>query len=129
MDLIESMDSSTIRVDKDSKTGSVMDTIRILLKCNSGAANTYLSRLFATAPELTTRCGRLKINGKGNLTPVADAKTLIEIVWLLPGNKAHAFRHQSSEKVQRERPRSRDVHLQRSCENGHRRGRKGRPSW
>ncbi len=52
-----------------------------------------------TSPELSTRCGRLKINGKGNETPVADAKTLIEIVWLLPGKKAHAFRRQSSEKV------------------------------
>jgi len=31
MDLIESMDGATIRVDKDTKKGSVMDTIRMVL--------------------------------------------------------------------------------------------------
>ena len=99
MDVIESMDNSTIRVDKDTMKGSALDTIRMVLGSTSKAANTYLNRLFVTSPELSTRCGRLKINGKGNETPVADAKTLIEIVWLLPGKKAHAFRRQSSEKV------------------------------
>lgn len=91
MDLTESMDSSTIRVDKNSHKGSVMDTIRMVLKCNSGAANTYLSRLLSISPELTTHCGRLKINGKGNETPVADAKTLIQIVWLLLAKKYMRF--------------------------------------
>ncbi|CAN0532144.1 unnamed protein product, partial [Ectocarpus sp. 8 AP-2014] len=103
MDVIESMEASTIRVDHTTKMGSVMDTIRFVLGCSSGAANTYLSRLIQADHELTTRLttriGRLKINGKGNETPVADAKTLIEIVWLLPGKKAHTFRRQSSEKV------------------------------
>ena len=99
MEVIESMEASTIRVDNNAKTGSVIDTIRMVLGCNSGAANTYLSRLFKTFETLTTRCGRLKINGKGNETPVADAKTLIEIIWLLPGKKAREFRHKSSEKV------------------------------
>lgn len=99
MDLIESIESSTIRVDKNTKKGSVMDTIRMVLKCSSGTANTYLSRLFIDSPELTTRSGQIRINGKGKFTPVADAKTLIEIVWLLPGKKAREFRRQSSEKV------------------------------
>lgn len=94
MDLIESMDSSTIRVDKDTKAGSVMDTIRMILRCDSSKANTALSRLFVNSQELGSgvaspsgvgsRCTYLKINGKGKITPVADAKTLIEIVWLLP---------------------------------------------
>lgn len=99
MDVIQSMEASTIRVDKTTKMGSAMDTIRMVLGCNSGAANTYLTRLFETTPGLTTRVGQLRINDKGRETPVADAKTLIEIIWLLPGKKAREFRHKSSEKV------------------------------
>lgn len=76
-----------------------MDTIRMVLKCSSGTASTYLSGLFSTSPELNNQVCHIRINGTGKITPVADAKTLIEIVWLLPGKKAHAFRHQSSEKV------------------------------
>ena len=99
MDLIESMNSSTIRVDKDTKKGSVIDVIRMVLGCDSSNANTSLGRLVLAHQDLGSRCTRLKANGKGHPTPVADAKTLIEIVWLLPGKKAHAFRRQSSEKV------------------------------
>ena len=99
MDVIQSMEASTIRVDKDTQTGSAMDTIRMVLKCSSGTASTYLSGLFSTSPELNNHVCHIRINGKGKITPVADAKTLIEIVWLLPGKKAHEFRRQSSEKV------------------------------
>ncbi|CAN0508607.1 unnamed protein product, partial [Ectocarpus sp. 8 AP-2014] len=93
------MDGATIRVDKDTKKGSVMDTIRLVLKCSSGTASTYLNGLFSTSLELTNHVCHIRMNGKGKITPVADAKTLIEIVWLLPGKKAHSFRRQSSEKV------------------------------
>ena len=99
MDLIESMDSSSIRVDKSSKTGSVKDVIRMVLGCSSSAAATTLSRLFVASEAMVTRCDNIRIQGKGKPTPCADAKTLMEIVWLLPGKKAHAFRRQSSEKV------------------------------
>ena len=99
MNVIESMDSSTIRADKTTQNGSVMDTIRMVLACNSSAATTTLSRLLVTSPELQNNITRLKINNRGNETPVADAKTLIEIIWLLPGKKAREFRHKSSEKV------------------------------
>ena len=37
------------------------------------------------------KCDRLKINNKGNETPVADADTLVEIAWLLPGKKSSIF--------------------------------------
>ena len=101
MDLIENMDSSTIRVDKDTKKGSVMDTIRMVLRCNSSTATTTLNRLRLASDDLVARCDQLRVNGKGKFTPVADAKTLIEIVWLLPGKKAREFRSQSSEKIVR----------------------------
>ena len=62
-------------------------------------ANTALSRLFNSNASRCTQLTQLRINGKGKITPVADAKTLIEIIWLLPGKKAREFRHKSSEKV------------------------------
>lgn len=99
MDIIENMEASTIRVDKNTKQGSAMDTIRMVLKCSSGTASTYLSGLFSTSPELNNHVCHIRINGKGKITPVADAKTLIEIIWLLPGKKAREFRRNSAEKV------------------------------
>ena len=99
MDLIESMEASTIRVDHTTKMGSAIDTVRMVLGNNSSAANTTLSRILLAHEDVGTRCTHAQINNKGKETPVADAKTLIEIIWLLPGKKAREFRHKSSEKV------------------------------
>lgn len=90
MNVIESMEV-TIRVDKTSNLGSVIDTIRMVLECSSSAANATLGRLFLTSPELENKCRRLKINDRGNETYVANAKTLVEVVWLLPGKTAQRF--------------------------------------
>ena len=91
MDVIQSMKDSTIRADKKTQKGSAIDTIRMVLGCDSSNANTSLGRLVLAHPELGARCTRLKVNNKGHPTPVADAKTLIEIVWLLPGKKESIF--------------------------------------
>lgn len=60
MDLIESMDSSIIRVDNNAKKGSALDVVRLILECKSGVANIYLTRLLLTSPELATNCSRSK---------------------------------------------------------------------
>ena len=99
MNVIESMEASTIRVDNTTKKGSAIDTVRMVLECDSSKANTALSRLNNSDASRRTQLTQLRINGKGKITPVADAKTLIEIIWLLPGKKAREFRHKSSEKV------------------------------
>ena len=44
-------------------------------------------------------CHKLKINGKGRETPVADAATLVEIAWLCPGKAAVTFRRKGAESV------------------------------
>ncbi|CAN0020067.1 unnamed protein product [Pylaiella littoralis] len=67
--------------------------------CDSSSANTTSKHLLHETNGPGTSCPRLKINGKNNETPVADAKTLIQIMWLLPGKKTREFRHQNSEKV------------------------------
>ena len=42
---------------------------------------------------------KLRINGKGRETPVADATTLVEIAWLCPGKTAVQFRRKGAESV------------------------------
>ena len=49
-------------------------------------------QLKAENPDLHARCMHLKINNHGRETPVADAATLVEIAWPLPGKAATQFR-------------------------------------
>ena len=55
------------------------------------------SRIKEQFTELIPKCDRLKLNGKGNETPVADAATLVEIAWHLPGKKAAQFKRNSAD--------------------------------
>ena len=41
----------------------------------------------------------MQINGVGKATPVADAATLIQIVWILPGRTASEFRRQCADLI------------------------------
>lgn len=84
------------RVDHATKQASVLDVIMAIGEMPSKAASVYYTRLDSA---LTTKCCHLRINGKGRLTPVANAKTLIEIVWALGGKKAKAFRVQCAEYI------------------------------
>lgn len=51
-----------------------------------------LSRILRAYPELNPKCVKLRINGEGRETPVADAATLVEIAWLCPSKAAAQFR-------------------------------------
>ncbi|CAN0023105.1 unnamed protein product, partial [Sphacelaria rigidula] len=86
--------------------GKVFDVVRMVLGCDASSANTAFRRLKEDFPELGAEGGagcptliKTRINGKGQLTPVADAKTLVEIVFPLPGKIAQNFRRQSASKV------------------------------
>ncbi|ACH46824.1 unknown [Feldmannia species virus] len=92
-------DNFSIRADATTKKGSVIDVIRSVLGCSSSAANTNLSNLKTRFSDLGNNIAHAQINGKGKSTPVADAKTLVEIIFLLPGQKACKFRRKSAEKV------------------------------
>jgi hypothetical protein len=87
-----------LRMDKATQKGSAIDVIRMVTSCDVKRASEYLCRL---SPELSAKCGQLRINGKGKLTPVADASTLVEIVWELPGKAAKVFRRQSAHLIAR----------------------------
>jgi hypothetical protein len=69
----------SIRVDYASKQASVIDVI-----CNI----TDLSSNEAKKSQFVNGCRQIRINGKGCMTPVADAKTMIRIIWDLPGSKS-----------------------------------------
>ena len=80
-----------IRIDKATQKASVIDVIRLITGKKSGYASQALDRLDQI---LVSQCGQLKINGKGRLTPVCDAKTMVQVIWELPGKTAKAFRRQ-----------------------------------
>jgi hypothetical protein len=84
-------------VDTASQRGSVFDTIRMVT-----GQTAYLSQTFTCLGyRLTSKCHKIYINGKGQMTHVADAPTLVEIIWELPGDTAKAFRRQSAHLVAR----------------------------
>ena len=92
--------TSSIRVDTATQKGSVIDVIRLVQQCNASDASTYLKRLInEQGTELGTRCPSLRINGRGQVTPCADARTLVEIVWALPSKAAREFRRRSAQTV------------------------------
>lgn len=88
-----------IRVDKATQKGSVNDVIALVTGKKGSYATQVFSRIKEQNIELIPKCDRLKINGKGNETPVADAATLVEIAWHCPGKGADAFRRKSAETV------------------------------
>lgn len=90
---MDNIESASIRVDAATQQGSVFDVVKMVLGCDSSSANTAFRRLKQDFPEFGAGgCSQLRINGKGKLTPVADAKTLVEIAMLLPGKSSAKFR-------------------------------------
>ena len=88
-----------IRVDQATQKGSVHDVICMV----TGASPSYfvrvLSRIEKAGHENMTKCHKLRINGKGRETLVADAATLVEIAWLCAGRAATEFRRKGAESV------------------------------
>ena len=87
-----------LRIDTKTQKVSVIDVIRLVLGATSADAGKSLTRL---GTKLRAGCPHIKINGKGKLTPVADAATMIEIIWELPGKTAASFRRESAHYIAR----------------------------
>ena len=87
------------RIDRATNKGSVIDVIRLITNQQSRDAGKYFIRMQREHSELGPGCLHIRINGKGKPTPVADAKTLMEIVWLLPGKKAKEFRRSCAQYI------------------------------
>jgi hypothetical protein len=84
-----------IRIDRSTNRASVLDVIVLITGAKSKDAGITLRRL----GDMATRCRLDRINGVGKETPLADARTLVEIIWALPGKAAKEFRRQSAHNV------------------------------
>ena len=89
-------------------SGSTRPLKRGPLRCDQRGQkdNTHVTQTFGRItrnnPELNyindnPKCAKLRINGKGRETPVADAATLVEIAWHCPGRDATAFKRKGPE--------------------------------
>ena len=88
-----------IRVDQATQKGGVYDVIQLVTQGGPRYLAKVLARLDDHHPDLRPKWMKLRINGKGRSTPVADAATLVEIAWLCPGRAATEFRRKGSETV------------------------------
>jgi hypothetical protein len=103
MDILEALDERAeeclrrkIRIDCETNQLSVIDLVVVVTGSEPSDAGKTLARL---GVEFLAKCPKLRINGSGRLTPVADARTSIEIIWALPGKAAKEFRRQSAHNV------------------------------
>ena len=67
-----------IRVDQATQKGSVYDVINVVMDKDKPHVTQTFSRI--TQSNLASKTVKLRINGKGRETPVADAPTLQKIV-------------------------------------------------
>ena len=89
-----------VRIDTATGKASMLGVIRLVVSCISCQASTRLTRLFAqddSVPSIESRTTYIRINGRGKSTPVADLKTIVEMIWKLPGKASARFRHKSAE--------------------------------
>ena len=82
-----------IRLDPDTRKGSVLDVIQLVTGCTQNNSPVLLERIKKAFPDVTTKCSDFKFAGKGQrLTPVAPVPVLVEIAWLCQGKNAREFR-------------------------------------
>ncbi|AAK14625.1 unnamed protein product [Ectocarpus sp. 4 AP-2014] len=107
--------NGSVRIDDGLGKASIIDTTRLVCP---GASSAYAAQMFTRVLEkerddggnsfmqdaqhptpIADRVDYIRINGHGNVTPVSDAKTIVEIIWLLPSGAAKEFRRQSAETI------------------------------
>jgi hypothetical protein len=77
---------------------SVLDVIGTVTKQPPKQCSTIFSRLEHQYPEVSTICGNIKFNGRGQKeTPVADAKGIVQIIMHLPSREAAAYKAKVAE--------------------------------
>ena len=90
------IDETQIRMTEDGKRASVIDVIVWVTGYNSQHAAKTFTRMSKVVDREWTNCEHIRIRGKGKPTPVADAPTMVDIIWELPGKMAKQFRRRSA---------------------------------
>lgn len=89
------------RIDKQSGLASAIDIIRLACPgVDTRYAAQMLTRLLQRddrVPSLSSRIVYRKVNGVGHTTPLTDIKTLLEILWTMPGAGGRRYRRTLSE--------------------------------
>ncbi|EFX60009.1 hypothetical protein DAPPUDRAFT_345871, partial [Daphnia pulex] len=93
------------RVDEDSNEGSILDTGEIVLGSRDTARQAWKALRDSSDPVVKDVVSRthdaVKINGYGKPTPTAPFPVLLEIIFLLPGKRAHEFRRTCAKYIAR----------------------------
>lgn len=83
-----------VRIWLPTMKASVIDVVQLVTKKGKDYASQIVRNVLHNHPETADRIQRFKFPGeRQRITPIADAATLIEIIFLLPGVMAQQFRH------------------------------------
>ena len=87
---------SVLRIRKtaeDPPRVAVYDVLQVVTGCSAHNCSNVFSRVSEAFPEVITNCSNFKFSGRGQReTPVADARTTVEIIMVLPGRAAARVR-------------------------------------
>ena len=78
---------------EDPPRVAVYDVLQLVTGCSATNCSNVFSRVSEAFPEVITNCSNFKFSGRGQReTPVADARTTVEIIMVLPGRAAARVR-------------------------------------
>ena len=78
---------------EDPPRVSVYDVLQVVTGSSASNACNVFSRVSEAFPEVLTNCSNFKFSGRGQReTPVAEARTIVEIIMVLPGRAAAQVR-------------------------------------
>ena len=97
--LEEFLNGAKIRVDANTKQVSVIDVAAAVTGKNKEYASKQIRLVVAGNPKLSQYLTDLRINNKGKPTPVCNAATAVEIIWLLPGKAAREVRRHHATQI------------------------------
>ena len=74
------------------------DVLQLITGCSAQNCSNVYSRVSEAFPEVLRNCNNFKFSGRGQReTPVADARTAVEIIMVLPGREAARVRKQAAD--------------------------------
>ena len=87
---------------EDPPRVSVYDVLQVVTGSSASNACNVFSRVSEAFPEVLTNCSNFKFSGRGQReTPVAEARTIVEIIMVLPGRAAAQVRRAAASVVVR----------------------------